>query len=203
MESFISYKPQAPGNRRACLLLRLSCSLSLISREPRHFHWVQVPTLLSLARALSPGGKAQIAHKVVPPEMAPSALSDLLSCPTQTCLVQSPERLSQMIERVQGTQTDLAQSWWWARNEPPAERQSRSVWQQDAAQLTGNTWRPQSTGTIPGQFHTATSASISLPSTSDSHPAALVTAGWLLRHRDWQVSIHSTIQDARDHKRCL
>ena len=116
MESFISYKPQAPGNRRACLLLRLSCSLSLISREPRHFHWVQVPTLLSLARALSPGGKAQIAHKVVPPEMAPSALSDLLSCPTQTGLVQSPERLSQMIERVQGTQTDspelmVSQEW--------------------------------------------------------------------------------------------
>lgn len=102
MESFISYKPQAPGNRRACLLLRLSCSLSLISREPRHFHWVQVPTLLSLARALSPGGKAQIADKVVPPEIAPYPYQTYLAARPRPVLTQSPERLSQMVATCAG-----------------------------------------------------------------------------------------------------
>lgn len=40
---------------------------------------------------------------------------------------------------------------------------------------------PQCTERIYGQLQAGTSASISFPPTSDSHPAALATVGWLLR----------------------
>ena len=89
----------------------LSCSLSLIFREAYHFHWVQVPTLLSLAHALSPGGKAQIPYKVMPPEIAPSSSSDLLACPTQTfpCIV-TREAQPRWLQLAQVKQTDLPES---------------------------------------------------------------------------------------------
>lgn len=64
-------------------------------KEACHFHWVRVPTLLSLAHALSPGGKAQIPYKVVPVRNCPILLIRPTCLPDPDLpLVQSREKLS-------------------------------------------------------------------------------------------------------------
>lgn len=145
-------------------------ALSLISREARHFHWVQAPALLSLACALSPGGKAQIAHKVVPPEIAPSSLSDLLRCPTQTCpCTVTREAQPDGCNVCRGSKLTYLR----ADGVPGLSH----PWKDKAGQFGSPSPQEQSLASSTQ----GPQPLFPFPSTSDSHPATLATASWLLR----------------------
>lgn len=108
----MSYKPWKHGNRRTCLLLRLSCSLSTMFREACHFPWVQVPTLRSLAHGPSPGGKAQIPYKVVSARNCPILLirpTCLAPSRPVSCAVTGEARPRQL-RPAQVKRTDLPES---------------------------------------------------------------------------------------------
>lgn len=143
-------------------------------REACHFHWVQVPTLLSLAHALSPGGKAQIPYKVVPARNCPILLIRLTCLPDpDLSLVQSRERLSPGNSNpLRGSKLTCLKADGRPRPSHPGKLRAGQC---GSRMLRGELGRPrlpqampQSTGSLYGQFQAGTSASVS--------PTALATS---------------------------